>query len=122
LPILFDFDKPTSKNLSETVATLASLSRFVIADLTDPRSIPQELQLIVPPRPSLPVQLIILSSQDPYAMLRDLLDYPWVLPPYRYDSLEALVASLEHEVIRPAEEASAKLQARRKALEEKMKG
>src|SRR6266700_2648246 len=44
LPILFDFEKPSSRNMTETVRTLAHLSRFIIADLTDPSSIPQELQ------------------------------------------------------------------------------
>jgi Pentapeptide repeats (8 copies) len=121
LPILFDFDRPTSKNLSETVGTLASLARFVIADLTDPRSIPQELQRIVPLNPSLPVQPILLASQDPYSMFGDLLNYPWVLPPYRYATVEALLASLEREVIRPAVAATTKLQARRRAIEEEMK-
>jgi hypothetical protein len=120
LPILFDFDKPAAKNLSETVATLASLARFVIADLTDPRSIPQELQRIVPHNPSLPVQPIILASQDPYAMFGDLLDYPWVLPPCRYVSVDSLLSVLEREVILPAALAAAKLQARRKAIESKM--
>lgn len=120
LPILFDFDRPPSKNLSETVATLANLARFIIADLTDPKSIPQELQRIVPHNPSLPVQPILLTSQDPYAMFRDLLDYPWVLPPYRYDSLDTLLASLQLEVINPALAAARNVEARRKALEKKM--
>jgi hypothetical protein len=35
LPILFDFDSPVSKDPTGTVATLASLARFVIADVTD---------------------------------------------------------------------------------------
>ena len=48
LPILFDFEKPSSRNMTETVSTLAHLSRFIIADLTDPSSIPQELYAIVP--------------------------------------------------------------------------
>ena len=39
LPILFDFEKPSSRNFTETVRTLAHLSRFIIADLTDPSSI-----------------------------------------------------------------------------------
>jgi hypothetical protein len=46
LPILFDFDPTTNQTINETVKTLAGMSRFVIADLTDARSVPQELQII----------------------------------------------------------------------------
>jgi uncharacterized protein YjbI with pentapeptide repeats len=38
LPILFDFDKPQSRDLTETISTLAHLSRFIIVDLTSPSS------------------------------------------------------------------------------------
>jgi hypothetical protein len=38
--------------------------------------------------------------------------YPWVLPVYRYDNQEALIADLETEVVCPAE-AKAKEQAPR---------
>ena len=34
LPIVFDFDKPETKDFTETVRLLAGLSKFVIADLT----------------------------------------------------------------------------------------
>ena len=48
VPILFDFDKPKSKDVTGTVETLARMARFIIADLTDPSSIPHELATIVP--------------------------------------------------------------------------
>jgi Pentapeptide repeats (8 copies) len=41
LPILFDFDPTTNQTINETVKTLAGMSRFVIADITDARSVPQ---------------------------------------------------------------------------------
>ena len=103
IPLLFDFKKPRARNLTETVSTLAHLARFVIADITSPRSVPQELQAIVPHHPSLPVQPIIHSSESEWGMFADLRAYPWVLPLHRYESLEALVASLEEKVIGPAE-------------------
>ena len=37
VPILFDFEKPAIRNITETVSTLAHLARFIIADLTEAR-------------------------------------------------------------------------------------
>ncbi len=103
LPVLFDFDKPASRDLTETVRTLAHLARFIIADITEPRSIPQELQAIVPGL-AVPVQPLLLEgSTGEYGMFRDLMKYDWVLEVHRYDSLESLLASLGEKVIAPAE-------------------
>jgi uncharacterized protein YjbI with pentapeptide repeats len=118
LPILFDFEKPKAQNLTETVSTLAHLARFVIADITDAKSIPQELQRIVPDRPSLPVQPLILSSEYEWAMFESFKDYPWVLLPYRYDNPEMLIASLEEKVIAPAEGKVREIKERRKIIEQ----
>jgi len=120
LPILFDFEKPSTRNLTETVSTLAHMARFVIADLTDAKSIPQELQSIIPGLPSVPVQPIILSSQYEYAMFKDFLDYNWVLIPYLYDSIKELLASLETNVIEPAIAKAEEIENRRKAIEKEM--
>jgi len=103
-PILFDFEKPSSKDLTETVATLANLSRFIIADITNAKSIPQELQAIVPNLPSVAVQPIILSSEHEYAMFEHFKRYPWVLPVYQYETQELLLAALSEKVIQPVEE------------------
>src|SRR6516164_1661612 len=56
LPIVFDFDKPASRNTDETITLLARVARFVIADVSDAKSILQELRAIVPDLPSVPVQ------------------------------------------------------------------
>ena len=61
VPILFDFEKPANQNVTGTVLTLARLARFIIADLTDPSSIPYELGRIIP-NTKVSVQPILLSS------------------------------------------------------------
>lgn len=121
LPIMFDFEKPSTRNLTETVATLANLSRFVIADITDAKSIPQELQRIVPGLPSVPIQPILLSTQYEYSMFSDFFDYPWVLRPYLYGSLEELLMSLQQNVIAPAVAKAEEIALRRRAYEEEMR-
>lgn len=102
IPILFDFEKPASLDMTETVSTLAHLARFIIADLTEPSSIPKELEAIVPTL-AVPVQPLLEGSTRPYAMFRDYWKYQWVLELYRYDGLKELLASLEKFVIGPAE-------------------
>src|SRR6266516_3870167 len=103
LPILFDFEKPSSRNFTETVRTLAHLARFIIADLTDPSSIPQELQAIIPTL-AVPVQPVLLEGKREYSMFVDFLNtYHWVLPIHYYTDEGSLLASLKDNVIEPAE-------------------
>jgi hypothetical protein len=102
-PVLFDFDKSASKSTLETVATLAHMARFVVADLTDAKSVLQELQAIVPTNPSVPVQPLILATQEEPGMFDFFHRFPWVLKSYRYASPELLIADLSDGVILPAE-------------------
>jgi uncharacterized protein YjbI with pentapeptide repeats len=103
VPVLFDFEKPSSRDITETVRTLAHMARFVIADITDAKSIPQELMAIVPNLPSVPVQPVLLASQHEYGMFEHFLRYPWVSKPVLYESQEALLVELQQRVIAPAE-------------------
>jgi uncharacterized protein YjbI with pentapeptide repeats len=103
LPILFDFEKPASRDLTETISTLAHMARFIIADLSDARSIPQELQRIIPDLPSVPVKPLLQGSAEEYSMFEHFKSYSWVLPPYRYKSTKEVIASLTKKVIAPAE-------------------
>ncbi|GAC1649993.1 MAG: hypothetical protein NVS4B12_19440 [Ktedonobacteraceae bacterium] len=101
LPVVFDFERPTSRDFTETVRTLAYLSRFIIADITDPRSIPQELQAIVSDL-AVPVQPILEEGERQYGMFGDFGKHTWVLPVYTYKDQASLITSLHHEIIEPA--------------------
>lgn len=104
VPVIFDFEKPRHRDLTETVRTLASLAKFVIADLTDPSSLPHELATIVPDLPSVPIQPILLVSQREYGMYEHFTPYPWVLDIVPYQPETESWANLVERVIAPAEQ------------------
>jgi hypothetical protein len=116
LPILFDFDVPARRDITETVSLLARMARFIIADLTDPSSIPKELEAIVPSL-AVPVQPLLEGSSRPYAMFKDYWKYDWVLPVYRYRGIEPLLSKLAEKVIAPSEAKVKALAKRRRMIE-----
>ena len=58
---------------------------------------------IVPDLPSLPVQPLLLASEQEYGMFEHFRSYPWVLEERLYDSPAQLAADVEA-VIAPAEQ------------------
>lgn len=106
LPIVFDFDRPTDRDYTETVQTLAGMSMFVIVDVTNPKSTPMELEATVS-RCKIPYIPIIDVSVDPrpFAMLVDSQkSFHWVLPTIGYKSKKQLLSgdSLKKHIIAPA--------------------
>ena len=107
-PVLFDFERPVNRDFTETVRTLAHLARFIITDLTDPSSIPQELQAIVPDL-EVPVQPVLQESKREYAMFVDFRKYHWVLPVYLYKDQTSLIVSFQKKIIEPADKKAKEL-------------
>ena len=99
LPIVFDFDRPVDRNITETIKTLAGISYFVIADVTSPKSSPLELQAIVPDY-QIPVIPIIQHGQLPFSMISDLRGQHYgLLDPLTYDTQEKLIRALKPAII-----------------------
>jgi hypothetical protein len=71
VPIVFNFERPEKSDFTETIRTLAGLCRFIIADITNPRSTPLELQAVVPEY-MVPFVPIIEGGEEPFAMFKDL--------------------------------------------------
>ena len=103
VPMMFEFKNPTQRDFTETIQTLAGLSRFIIADITNPRSSPLELQASMPDY-MVPFVPIIQEGEEPLSMFRDIKQKygEWVLDLLEYDNPTNLANRLEKAVVSPA--------------------
>jgi Pentapeptide repeats (8 copies) len=111
VPVVFDFEQPSNRTTDETVTLLARMARFIIADISDAKSVLEELRGIVPDCPTIPVQPIIVSDQEEPGMFDFFRRYPWVLNVVRYVDQAELLAHLDDRVITPAEVAVGNIRA-----------
>ena len=134
VPIIFDFEPSANRNLTETVRLLANMSKFVIADITDPSSVPQELTAIIPDLKSLPVKPILWKEKDPYsdpekevfkrpyAMFQDWVREEHVLKVFLYNDKDHMITSLQTEVVDKVEAWFEETPSERIARENKLLG
>lgn len=99
LPVVFEFERPSEKDFTDTIRTLASLSYFVIADMTNPKSAPLELPASLPDY-QVPFVPIIQVGERPFSMMSGLhKKYNWVLEPIPYTSVAMLRQELKPAII-----------------------
>lgn len=104
IPELFTFRKPESRDLAEAITAFAALSRFIIADLSEPKSVQAELEAIVPKFLSVPVVPLISRTGKEYALFESIRRRENVVKPtVRYRDLDDLLAKLDSEVVPKAE-------------------
>lgn len=102
---LFTFRQPDSRDLVESIIGFAALSPFIIADLSEPKSLPSELEAIVPHFQSVPVVPVINQSGREYATFPSVQRRPNVVKPtIRYRDLDDLLRKLDSEVVPLAEQ------------------
>jgi uncharacterized protein YjbI with pentapeptide repeats len=108
VPIIMDFSKPKDRSFTETIRILAGLCKYIIADLTDPKSVPHESASIIPfiKTPFIP---LIQKGSKVYSMFPDLKDYPWVMNTVEYSDKEDLFKIMRKNVIEPAERINNKI-------------
>lgn len=112
IPMILDFEGAEDKTFTETIKILAGLSRFIIADITNPKSSPLELQAIVPDY-MVPFIPILEEGEAPFSMMKDLQKYGWVMKIRTYRNVEHLMENLESGIIRPALKLHAELQVKK---------
>jgi len=106
LPIIFDFERPVDRDLTETVRILAALSLFVIADITSPSAVPLELASTIPDY-AVPFVTILQHGQPAFSMFDDLpRKYQWALPLLEYKTTDTLLANFDSKILQPALEKS----------------
>lgn len=118
IPIIFDFPGPDDRELSDTVRLLATLSEFIIVDLSNPRSVPLELQATIPGL-MVPVVPIVEEGREVFAMFQDLQRrYFWVLPPVAYKNRAELASHVESAMLKRVRRVQRQISRRREALAE----
>jgi hypothetical protein len=71
----------------EVLQQLTNGHKFVRRnDRGTPKSVLQELRGIIPELPNLPVQPVIIASQEEPGMFDFYRHFPWFLPVHRYDT------------------------------------
>ena len=91
IPVIFDFDKPVDRDFTETVMTLAGMSNFIIADLTQPKSSPLESHATITTY-MVPFVPIIQEGEWPFSMFLDLQrKHHWVLKTLKYKDKDDLM-------------------------------
>ena len=73
-----------SCDIDETITLFARMARFIIANVSDAKAVLQELPAIVPDLPSVPVQSIILATQEEPGMFNFYQNRPSFLTVHRY--------------------------------------
>ena len=124
LPILFTFDKPADRSVSETVRIFAGLSKYIIVDLTSPKSSPLECHLTVPDI-AVPLFPIIQEGEDEFSMFDDLYDYDWVLEGFKYKdiaSVRANIPNIREEALRKREVIAERRKQRKKGFRTSLSG
>jgi hypothetical protein len=95
IPVIFTFEPSDNRDLTETIQLIAGMAKIVFADITEAKSIPQELSHIIPNFPSLIIQPLLLKEETTYSMFEHWEKYTWVRPVFEYYSKQHLINNID---------------------------
>ncbi len=111
--VMFDFKRSADSTFDQVIMTLSGLSRFVIADLTDPKVVLKEISVILKNYPTVPVRPILKQGHElNLTTLDHALSPAFLVPVFRYQNSDHLVDSIREQIIDPAETRARELEAR----------
>jgi len=115
VPVVFDFNRPATRDFVETVSTIAHMARFVVADMTDARIVVEEVPHIVR---STNVPLLPLleggTGAEPLTLSNLRINHRSLLNTVVYRSQKELISSFETSVLQPVERRLDELNERRR--------
>lgn len=97
MKIIFNFAPLSNRDQTETTQLPANKAKFVIADLTDTKSIPHALSHIIPSVTILP---ILLENERSYSMIAHWKRFNSVLPIFNYKNEEHLIENISLQIIK----------------------
>ncbi len=101
-PIIFDFEVE-DLTLIETIKFLALLSKFIIVDISNPKSVPSELEAIIS-TVIIPIVPIVISEYNPFGTFSAYSNLPNVLKPILFDTVQQIVDQIDELIIKRANE------------------
>lgn len=114
--IEFDFEFLDQSTMLETILTLAQMSRFTIADLTEPKLVVDEVTAILDRLSGQIIQPIHSASSEEIMELRKIGQKSWntYLPAISYEGTADLIGKIPERILPAVEQAAAELAEREK--------
>ncbi len=103
VPIIFDLQKPENKDYLEPVLLISQLSRFIIADFSDPKIILEEITRIVDNTSAVIIPIIEKGQREPSTLYNIRINRLSILDTYTYESSKELLENVYSELIKKAE-------------------
>ena len=91
VPVIFDFQKPSSKDFIEPILTIAQLARFIIADFSDPKIVLEEIPIIARNTSTVIIPILQSEQREPVTLNNLRVNQRSISKTFFYDSVDTLI-------------------------------
>lgn len=102
VPVIFDFQKPNSKDFIEPVLLLAQLAKFVIADFSDAKIILEEITAIARNTSTVIVPILQKGEFEPVTLKNLKVNHKSITKTYYYNDINHLIDTQFEKIIKNA--------------------